>query len=168
MILSDVTIRAQLAKGRIRIEPAPEDHQLQPASIDLRLGSQFQSPYSDEKHEQDSYLVGAGECVLATTWEYVEVPDDMVAKVEGKSSWGRKFLMVHSTAGFVDPGFAGTITLELVNLSRVSQIVRQGMSIAQISFAWLDQPCARPYGTKDLGSHYQFQQGVTPSADPWT
>lgn len=168
MICSDVTIREQIAQGRIRIEPAPEDWQYQPASIDLTLDNEFQSPYSDKKIVQDSYLVGAGDCVLATTAQTIEVPHDMVARVEGKSTWGRKFLMVHATAGFIDPGFFGSITLELINLSRVSQVVRRGSPIAQISFEWVDVPVARPYGTKALGSHYQYQQGVTPSASPWT
>ncbi len=167
MILSDISIHDQIQKGRLLISPEPADEQFQPTSIDLTLDREFQSPYADEPVYQDRYLLGPGECVLATTQEYVQIPDDIVARVEGKSSWGRKFLLAHSTAGYVDPGFCGTITLELVNLSAVSQIVATGDRIAQMSFHWVDQPVARPYGAPGLGSHYQHQAGVTASAEPW-
>lgn len=167
MILSDITLREMMRKGAIVIDPEPLDWQLQPASIDLTLGRGFMSPYNDIVSDQDFYLIGAGDCVLGTTEQYIEVPDDMVARVEGKSSWGRKFLQVHSTAGYIDPGFCGTVTLELSNLASVSHLLKVGDPIAQISFSWVDQPVARPYGTEALGSHYQNQDGVTRSAVPW-
>lgn len=168
MILSDATIRKQIKQGRIVIEPHPQDWQLQPASVDLTLGGDFLSPYEDTPvHHGGYYTILPGECMLATTTERICVPNDLVARVEGKSSWGRRFIMVHSTAGFIDPGFAGTITLELTNLSKVSQPLPVGSPIAQISFQWVDQPVVRPYGTPSLRSHYQNQEGVTPSAVPW-
>lgn len=168
MILSDATIRKQMRDQRIVIDPAPADWQLQPASVDLTLGRGFLPPYGGPVLDQDRYLLGPADCVLATTSEWIEVPTDLVARVEGKSSWGRKFLMVHSTAGFVDPGFKGQITLELTNLSTVSQVLKVGVAIAQVSFQWVDQPVVRPYGTPALNSHYQDQIGVTPSAEPWS
>lgn len=169
MILSDASIRSQIRGKRIRIDPQPEDWQFQPASVDLTLGSAFLSPYSSVSVQHPtSYLMLPGECVLATTAERIAIPNDLVARVEGKSSWGRKFLMVHSTAGFVDPGFEGTITLELTNLSAVTQSLSVGCAIAQISFERVDQPVTRPYGTPALGSHYQHQSSVTPSALPWS
>lgn len=168
MILSDTTIRKQMRLKRILISPEPQDWQLQPASVDLTLGNDFVSPYNDkEEIHLEYYTILPGECVLAATAEYIEVPTDMVARVEGKSSWGRRFLMVHSTSGFVDPGFRGIITLELTNLSKVSQALPVGSAICQVSFQWVDQPVARPYGADALGSHYQDQAGATPSAIPW-
>lgn len=167
MILSDTAIRRLLREKRLIIDPEPSDVQIQPASVDLTLGRGFLSPYGGEEVDQDCYLLGPGDCVLATTTEYVAIPSDLVARVEGKSSWGRKFLMVHSTAGFIDPGFRGLITLELTNLSKVSHMLKVGVSIAQISFQCMDQPAARPYGSPGLDSHYGDQYGVTPSALPW-
>lgn len=168
MICSDTTIREQIDKGRIVIDPKPQDWQFQPASVDLTLGSEFMSPYTDKKYQADSvYTLMPRDCVLATTAEYIEVPDDMVARVEGKSSWGRRFVLTHATAGYIDPGFKGQITLELHNLSEVNQVLKVGCAIAQISFHLVDQPVRRPYGSPDLGSHYQNQKGATPSALPW-
>lgn len=168
MILSDIAIRRQMMKKAIVIDPMPQDWQFQPASVDLTLGSHFQSPYSDLPCiSMNLYTMLPGECMLATTAERIEVADDMVARVEGKSSWGRKFLMVHSTAGFIDPGFRGQITLELTNLSQVTQVLPVGGAIAQVSFHWLDQPAARPYGHPELNSHYQDQVGVAASVLPW-
>jgi dCTP deaminase len=167
MILSDKTLRKMMFKGAIVIDPEPEDWQIQPASIDLTVGRGFMSPYNDIVVDQDYYLLGAGECLLGTTAQYIEVPDDMVARVEGKSSWGRKFLQVHATAGYIDPGFAGNVTLELTNLANVSHMITVGEAIAQISFEWVDQPVTRPYGSDGLNSHYQNQDGVTRSATPW-
>lgn len=168
MILSDASIRKQMYEKRIIIDPEPKDHQLQPASVDLTLGTEFLSPYDNRVVEhREYYSILPGECILATTAEYLQLPDDLVGRIEGKSSWGRKFIIVHSTAGYVDPGFRGSITLELTNLSRVIQSLPVGESIAQISFEWVDQPVTRPYGSPDLQSHYQDQDGVTPSALPW-
>lgn len=170
MILSDVTIRGAIENGYLSIQPEPEDWQFQPSSIELTLGNEFLSPYdiADEPFtHENGYLIGPGECMLATTNETITLGDQVVGRVEGKSSWGRKFLMVHSTAGFIDPGFTGKITLELVNLSKVSQVLPSGTPIAQISFQWTTTPVQRPYGNPELNSHYQGQSTVTPSAIPW-
>lgn len=168
MILSDFSIWQQLDLGRIVIEPTPADWQVQAASVDLTLGADFLSPYeNDPVHYPGAYTILPGECVLGTTVERIELPDDLVGRVEGKSSWGRRFLMIHSTAGFIDPGFRGNITLEFVNLSKVSQVLPIGAPIAQISFQRLDSPAARPYGSNGVNSHYQDQVSVTPSAMPW-
>lgn len=167
-ILSDATIRRMLKnKNSLVIDPMPADHQLQPASVDLRLGGEFLSPYGGQEVRQSHYTILADECVLATTMERVEIGAGLVARVEGKSSWGRKFLMVHSTAGFIDPGFKGQITLELKNISKTMITLPVGCLIAQISFEWLDGPAERPYGTPGLNSHYQDQSGVQPSASVW-
>lgn len=168
MILSDTTIRKQMAEKRIVIDPAPQDWQLQPASVDLTLGPYFLSPYADAGMvHKEYYTILPGECILASTVERIEVPGDLVARVEGKSSWGRRFILAHVTAGFIDPGFKGQVTLELVNLSSVIQTLPVGEPIAQISFQQVDQPVSRPYGSPGLNSHYQEQIGVTPSALPW-
>lgn len=168
MILSDKSIRANLQTGAIHIDPPPMDWQIQPASVELTLAADFLSPYeNDPVHYPDAYTILPGECVLATTVERIELGRRIVGRVEGKSSWGRRFLMVHSTAGFIDPGFKGTITLELVNLSQVSQVLPVGTAIAQISFQAVDQAVERPYGSNGLNSHYQNQNGVTASAEPW-
>lgn len=168
MILSDTSIRLALRNRVITIKPPPQDWQIQPASVDLTLGPDFLSPYeNDPRHYPGSYTILPGECVLGTTVERIEMSPGIVGRVEGKSSWGRRFLMIHSTAGFIDPGFQGTITLELVNLSQVSQVLLVGDPIAQISFQRLDRPAERPYGHPDLKNHYQGQSSVTPSAMPW-
>lgn len=168
MILSDRSIKNLLGNGEIVIDPSPTPAQIQPASIDLTLGADFLSPYENEPvHYPGAYTILPGECVLGTTVERIEVPNFLVGRVEGKSSWGRKFLMIHSTAGFIDPGFKGNITLEFTNLSQVSQTLPIGSAIAQISFSWVDHTVDRPYGSDGLNSHYQGQKGVTPSAVPW-
>jgi dCTP deaminase len=168
VILSDRTIRRLLQYREIVIDPSPSEWQIQPASVDLTLGPDFLSPYdNDPKHLPGSYTILPGECVLGTTIERIEIPDWLVGRVEGKSSWGRKFLMIHSTAGFIDPGFKGNITLEFVNLSKVSQVLPIGEPIAQVSFTLTDQKVERPYGSEGLNSHYQNQQSVTASAQPW-
>lgn len=168
MILSDHSIELALRNGVIVIDPPPQDWQIQPASVELTLAADFFSPYENEPvHYPGAYTILPGECVLGTTAERIELSAGIVGRVEGKSSWGRRFLMIHSTAGFVDPGFKGTITLELVNLSRVSQILPVGSPIAQVSFQYTDQPVRRPYGSEGLHSHYQNQDGVTPSAIAW-
>lgn len=166
MILSDTSIRKQMRLKRIVIDPQPQDWQLQPASVDLTLSGDFRLPFATgtEIH-QDYFYIEPGQCLLGTTVERIEVPTDMVARVEGKSSWGRRFILAHATAGFIDPGFRGQITLELVNLSKVSQALPVGSPICQISFHWVDQPVSRPYGSPGLCNHYQDQKGVTPS---WT
>jgi dCTP deaminase len=179
-VLSDGTIRRLIAEGRVRVEPF-DDTMVQPASIDLRLGSSFRvfhnhrigaidladPPRNLTEHveiaEEESFVIHPGEFVLGRTQEHVELPDDVVARIEGKSSLGRLGLIVHATAGFVDPGFKGTLTLEITNLTRVPIILWPGKPIAQLSFMALDQPAERPYGHPDLGSHYHGQVEATES-----
>lgn len=164
-MLSDASIDKQLQYGRLVIDPLPPVSAMQPASVDLTLGDEFMSPYDDSVMKFPTfYTLLPGECVLATTAERLVIPNDMVARVEGKSTWGRRFLMVHSTAGFIDPGFRGQITLELKNLSKVRIVIPIGARIAQVSFEWLDLPALRPYGSNGLGSHYQDQRGVVGAA----
>jgi dCTP deaminase len=179
-VLSDGTIRRLIADGHVRIEPF-DDSMVQPASIDLRLGSSFRvfhnhrigaidladPPKNLTEHVEiddgESFVIHPGEFVLGRTQEHVELPDDVVARIEGKSSLGRLGLIVHATAGFVDPGFKGTLTLEITNLTRVPIILWPGKPIAQLSFMALDQPAQRPYGHPDLGSHYHGQVEATES-----
>jgi dCTP deaminase len=140
--------------------------QLQPASLDLRLADQFVRHPDRQRFGTDSrwpYVLSPGECVLATTVERFRMrADNVVARIEGKSSWARKFLTIHA-AGFIDPGFCGDITLELKNDSWEKIELRPGVLIAQVCFEFLDAPAARLYGDSSLGSHYQGQKGPTPS-----
>jgi dCTP deaminase len=179
-VLSDGTIRRLVDDGRIRIEPW-DPAMVQPASVDLKLGTSFrvfhnhrlpaidlaQPPSGVTEHvqidEDANFVIHPGEFVLGTTVEWVELPDDIVARIEGKSSLGRLGLIVHATAGFVDPGFSGTLTLEITNLTRVPIVLWPGKPIAQLSFMALDQAAERPYGHPDLGSHYQSQAEATES-----
>jgi dCTP deaminase len=179
-VLSDGTIRRLVAEGRVLVEPF-DDAMVQPASIDLRLGTSFRVFHNHritaidladpprnltehvEVEDDESFVIHPGEFVLGRTQERVELPDDIVARIEGKSSLGRLGLIVHATAGFVDPGFKGTLTLEITNLTRVPIILWPGKPIAQLSFMALDQPAERPYGHPDLGSHYHGQVEATES-----
>ena len=179
-VLSDGTIRRLVQEGRIRIDPW-DPGMLQPASVDLRLGRSFRvfenhkvtaidlaDPPSGltEKVEvkpDESFVIHPGEFVLGRTEEHVELADDLVARIEGKSSLGRLGLIVHATAGFVDPGFRGTLTLEITNLTRVPIVLWPGKPIAQLSFMGLDRPAERPYGHPELGSHYHGQVEATES-----
>ena len=177
-VLSDGTIRRLAEEGRIVIEPY-EPGLVQPASIDLRLGDSFRvfhnhrtaaidlrdppTNLTEEVVVSDVFVIHPGEFVLGVTREYVELPDDIVARIEGKSSLGRLGLIVHATAGFVDPGFKGTLTLEITNLTRVPIKLYPGLLIAQLSFMALDAPAERPYGSEALGSHYQGQTAATES-----
>ncbi len=173
MYLSDEDYIAELERGTISIEPPPEKDQLQPASIDLRLGSTFVRykrertidlrtgvPESmiEEYAGMELFCLEAGEFALATTRETVSIPDHMLARVEGRSSLGRLGLAVHITAGFIDPGFSGQITLELYNHQINPLVLRPGMRICQIVFAELRQPTRNPYCGK-----YQLQYGAQPS-----
>lgn len=166
-MLCDATIRSLVRDDDIVIKPLPQDRAFQPASVDLRLGSQFRFILADGtltyRPVDDVVTLDPGDCALGHTEEVIGLPSDIVGRVEGKSSWGRRFLMVHSTAGFIDPGFHGQITLELKNISPRKLILRVGVAIAQISFERLDKPAARPYGHSDLNSHYQGQTGATSS-----
>ena len=179
-VLSDGTIRRLVESGRIRIEPW-DVSMLQPASIDLRLGDSFRvfhnhriaaidladPPRNLTEHVAlragDPFVIHPGEFVLGRTEEQVTLPDDVVARIEGKSSLGRLGLIVHATAGFVDPGFSGSLTLEITNLTRVPIILWPGKPIAQLSFMALDRPAERPYGHPELGSHYHGQVDATES-----
>lgn len=181
MILSDRDVRARLARGDIKIAPEPDPEiQIQPASIDLRLGYDFQTfnytqqalidpadPSSFEQltnlihlQESERFIVHPGEFVLATTLERVEIPDDLVARLEGRSSIGRLGIVIHSTAGYIDPGFKGRITLEISNLGRIAVALYPGMRICQIAFEEMSSPVSESYGVKRTAK-YQGQQTTT-------
>jgi len=179
-VLSDGTIARLIDEGRIRIEPW-EPAMVQPASVDLRLGDTFRVFHNHRTSAIDlrdpptnlteqvkiadgeAFVIHPGEFCLGRTLEHVELPDDIVARIEGKSSVGRLGLIVHATAGFCDPGWRGTLTLELNNLTRVPIKLYSGLAIAQLSFMTLDAPALRPYGHASLGSHYQGQVEATES-----
>jgi dCTP deaminase len=179
-VLSDGTILRYAQEGRIKIEPW-DPKMVQPASIDLRLGDSFRvfhnhkvtaidlrEPPSNLTEEVaipegEAFVIHPGEFCLGRTLEWVQIPTDIVARIEGKSSLGRLGLIVHATAGFCDPGFEGTLTLELNNLTRVPIRLYPGLPIAQLSFMTLDQPAQKPYGSPGLGSHYQGQRAATES-----
>jgi len=167
--LSDRELRRRLAERSIRVEPLQDlELQLQPASIDLRLGYSFRrasSPASDKAEtlgDGAEFLLGPGEFALGSMIERVRVPHDLVARVEGRSSIGRLAIIVHATAGFIDPGFDGEITLELANLGPMRTALRPGSLICQIVFHMLSSPAERPYGPA-RGSKYSGQTGPTPS-----
>jgi dCTP deaminase len=179
-VLSDGTIRRLVDEGRVVIDPW-DPGLVQPASVDLRLGDSFRVFHNHRAAAIDlrdpplnlteevvvrgdePFVIHPGEFALGRTQEHVEIPDDIVARIEGKSSLGRLGLIVHATAGFVDPGFKGTLTLEITNLTRVPIKLYAGLAIAQLSFMALDAPAERPYGSPELGSHYQGQTAATES-----
>ncbi len=180
MLLSDRDIRAALDQGRVHIEPL--DRTLnQPASIDVRLDRYFRvfenHRYSVidpalnqpeltrllEAAGDEAFVLHPGEFVLGATLEYVRLPDDIAARLEGKSSLGRLGLLTHSTAGFIDPGFEGHVTLELSNTATLPIKLYPGMKIGQLCFFQLSSPAEYPYGSSVTGSHYQGQRGPTPS-----
>jgi dCTP deaminase len=179
-VLSDRTIREQLTAGRIVVEPI-DDNAIQPASIDLRLDDTFRifkvttQPYVDVREPVDDltelvtiahdqpFILQPGAFCLATTLETITLPDDLVARVDGRSSLGRLGLLVHATAGYVDPGWTGKLTLELLNQSQMPIALYYGMRISQISFFTLSSVVDRPYGSPGLGSKYLGQTGPTPS-----
>ena len=183
MILSDRDIRERLARGDLVVDPLDDpDVQVQPASIDLRLGNEFLAfrnphiPFLDTRGagvegyterivipEGEKFILHPGEFVLGTTLERVRIPDDLVAKVEGRSSLGRLAVVVHATAGFVDPGFEGHITLELSNLGRVPVALHPGMRVSQIALHQMTSPAERPYGHPTRNSKYQGQRGPVAS-----
>ena len=180
MILSDRTIREEVDAGRIVIDPF-DPACVQPSSIDLHVDSQFRVfansryPYIDVKEEMpdltelvevkpdEPFILHPGEFVLGSTLERVALPDDLVARLEGKSSLGRLGLLIHSTAGYVDPGWDGHLTMELSNVSRLPIRLYYGMKIGQLSFLQLTTPAERPYGSPGLRSKYQGQTGPTAS-----
>jgi dCTP deaminase len=180
VILSDRSIRDQIEAGRIVLDPFDASC-VQPASVDLRLDRYFRvflnhtMPVIDVKQNLEeltrlveidddrAFILHPGEFVLGSTLERVGMPDDLVARVEGKSSLGRLGLLIHSTAGFVDPGFDGHITLELSNVASLPITLYPGMKIGQVSFMRMTTPADVPYGAGVLGSKYQGQRGPTPS-----
>ncbi len=180
MILSDVSIRKALAEGRIVIDPLDEGC-VQPSSVDLHVDRYFRvfrndtTPYIDPKEQQENltelveipdeqaFILHPGEFVLGSTLERVALPDDLVARLEGKSSLGRLGLLIHSTAGFVDAGWDGHLTLELSNVANLPIAIYPGMKIGQISFLQMTSSAEKPYGSTETGSKYQGQRGPTPS-----
>jgi dCTP deaminase len=180
VILSDVSIRKAMAEGRVVIEPLMEGA-VQPSSVDLRVDRYFRvfrnhtTPFIDPKLAQEDltelvevptegrFILHPGEFVLGSTLEVVTLPDDLVARLEGKSSLGRLGLLIHSTAGFVDAGWSGHLTLELSNVANLPIAIYPGMKIGQISFIRMTSPAERPYGSAETRSKYQGQRGPTPS-----
>jgi dCTP deaminase len=180
VILSDRSIREELAAGRIVIDPLDESC-IQPSSVDLHIDRYFRvfrnhtMGYIDVKQDMeeltelveikddDVFILHPGEFVLGSTSERVALPDDLVARLEGKSSLGRLGLLIHSTAGFVDAGWDGHLTLELSNVANLPITLYPGMKIGQISFLRMTTPADQPYGSKGVGSKYQGQRGPTPS-----
>ena len=180
MILSDRSILKAVQEGRIIIEPFDQEC-LQPSSVDLHLDHRFLvfknhtlghidvredlSNLTQEvsANDGDPFMLHPGEFVLGSTLERVSVPDDLVARLEGKSSLGRLGLLIHSTAGFVDPGFSGNLTLELANVSRLPITLYYGMRIGQISFQKMVSEAEKPYGSPELKSRYQGQLDPTES-----
>jgi dCTP deaminase len=180
MVLSDRSINEALASGRIIIDPlGPEC--VQPSSVDLHIDQYFRVfrnhshalidvklPQEDLTEEIDvgpdtPMILHPGEFMLGSTLERVAIPDDLVARLEGKSSLGRLGLVIHSTAGFIDAGWDGHITLELANIANLPITLYPGMKIGQISFFEMTTPADRPYGAAGLGSKYRGQRGPTPS-----
>jgi dCTP deaminase len=179
VVLSDKSIRELLENGRIEIDPY-DPALLQPSSVDVRVDRFFRVfrnsryPYIDVKQEQEDltemvevgdepFILHPGEFVLGSTLERVKLPDDLVARLEGKSSLGRLGLLIHSTAGFIDPGWDGHVTLELSNVANLPITIYYGMKIGQLSFVRLSEAAEHPYGSTGLGSKYQGQRGPTPS-----
>src|SRR6202142_1089104 len=179
MVLSDRTIARLLAEKRIEIDPY-DPALLQPSSVDVRVDRYFRVfrnnlyPYIDVKQAQEDltelveiddepFILHPGEFVLGSTLERVRLPDDLVARLEGKSSLGRLGLLIHSTAGFIDPGWDGHVTLELSNVANLPITIYYEMKIGQISFMLLTEPTSTPYGSSEIGSKYKGQTGPTPS-----
>ena len=180
MVLSDRTIARLLEQGRIEIEPY-DASLLQPSSVDVRVDRYFRVfhnsryPYIDVREEQEDltelvevdgdtpFVLHPGEFVLGSTLERVRLPDDLVARLEGKSGLGRLGLLIHSTAGYIDPGWDGHVTLELSNVANLPVTIYPGVKIGQISFVQLSEPAQTPYGTGEIDSKYQGQGGPTPS-----
>lgn len=179
MVLSDRDIRVELEAGHIVIDPLDVAN-IQPASVDVRLGSNFRvfrnstHTYIDPMSKQPdltesidvpeggAFILHPGQFALGTTLERITIPDDVLGKLEGKSTLGRLGLMIHSTAGYVDPGWDGELTLELSNVATLPIMLHPGMRIGQMSFERMSCPVEHPYGCSELGSHYQGQMGATP------
>jgi len=180
VLLSDRDIRAEIAAGRVAVEPFAES-MVQPSSVDVRLDRFFRvfenHRYSviDPSIEQseltrevvvepnEHFILHPGEFVLASTYEIITLPDDIAGRLEGKSSLGRLGLLTHSTAGFIDPGFSGHITLELSNVANLPVKLFPGMKIGQLCLIKLSSPAEHPYGSAVYASRYQGQRGPTAS-----
>lgn len=180
MLLSDKDIRTEIDAGRVRIDPF-DPTMVQPSSIDVRLDRFFRVfenhryPHIDPAVEQpdltrmieppgdEPFILHPGEFVLASSYEVVTLPEDIASRLEGKSSLGRLGLLTHSTAGFIDPGFSGHVTLELSNVATLPIKLWPGMKIGQLCMFRLTSPAERPYGSTGVGSRYQHQRGPTPS-----
>ena len=176
-ILSDKTIKEYLEEGKIVIDPLKDEQQIQPSSVDMRLGDEFKvfkvirKPYIDPKDEDDiveymesstvpegeAFIIHPNEFALATTQEYVKVPDDLVARVEGRSSMGRLGVTMHVTAGYVDPGFEGRITLEISNIGAMPVALYPGQRVCQLVFETMTTPAELPYGHPKRNSKYMKQ-----------
>lgn len=180
MLLSDRDIRSEIQLGRVKVEPFAEA-MVQPSSVDVRL-DRFFRVFENHKYEtidpsieqaeltreiaveaNEFFILHPGEFVLASTYEVITLPDDIAGRLEGKSSLGRLGLLTHSTAGFIDPGFSGHITLELSNVANLPVKLFPGMKIGQLCLIKLSSPAEHPYGSALYGSRYQGQRGPTPS-----
>ena len=180
MLLSDRDIAAEIKAGRVQVEPF-EPKMIQPSSVDVRL-DRFFRVFENHKYEvidpsveqseltrevavapDDFFILHPGEFVLASTYEVITLPDDIAGRLEGKSSLGRLGLLTHSTAGFIDPGFSGHITLELSNVANLPVKLYPGMKIGQLCLIKLSSAAEHPYGSAVYGSRYQGQRGPTPS-----
>ncbi|MDR0991068.1 MAG: dCTP deaminase [Propionibacteriaceae bacterium] len=180
MLLSDRDIRQEIAGARIALSPW-DPAMLQPASVDIHLDRHFRifenhryaviDPSAEqadltravEPPGDEPFVLHPGEFALGSTWEQITLPDDIAARIEGKSSLGRLGLLTHSTAGFIDPGFQGHVTLELSNMATMPLLLYPGMKIGQLCFFRLSSAAEHPYGSGGLASHYQGQRGPTPS-----
>ena len=180
MLLSDRDIAAEIKSGRVKVEPF-DAKMIQPSSVDVRL-DRFFRVFENHKYEvidpsieqpdltrevavapSDHFILHPGEFVLASTYEVITLPDDIAGRLEGKSSLGRLGLLTHSTAGFIDPGFSGHITLELSNVANLPVKLYPGMKIGQLCLIKLSSSAEHPYGSALYGSRYQGQRGPTPS-----
>mgnify|MGYP003333265745 FL=1 len=180
MLLSDRDIASEISAGRVVVEPF-EPKMIQPSSVDVRL-DRFFRVFENHRYEvidpsveqpdltrevavspDDFFILHPGEFVLASTYEVITLPDDIAGRLEGKSSLGRLGLLTHSTAGFIDPGFSGHITLELSNVANLPVKLYPGMKIGQLCLIKLSSPAEHPYGSAIYGSRYQGQRGPTPS-----
>ena len=180
MLLSDRDILAEVEEKRVQLDPFDAE-MVQPSSVDVRLDRFFRVfenhryPHIDPAEDQpdltravqpdgdEPFILHPGEFVLGSTYEVVTLPDDIAARLEGKSSLGRLGLLTHSTAGFIDPGFSGHVTLELSNVATLPIKLWPGMKIGQLCFFRLSSPAEHPYGSAKYGSRYQGQRGPTPS-----
>ena len=180
MLLSDRDIKSEIDKGRVVLEPY-DVNMIQPSSVDVRLDRLFRT-FENHKYAhidpaenqpeltrevavqgQDPFILHPGEFVLGSTYEVISLPDDIAGRLEGKSSLGRLGLLTHSTAGFIDPGFSGHVTLELSNVATLPIKLWPGMKIGQLCLFRLESPTEHPYGSAVYGSRYQGQRGPTPS-----